>query len=225
MADPPAEGGREPRVVVWTVGHGTRPLEELVGLLRWAGIRRLWDVRTAPGSRRHPWFARETLAAALGEAGIAYAWWGRELGGFRRPRPGSRHLALEHRAFQGYADHMETAAFRGALAELIEEARAERTAVMCAETRWWRCHRRMISDALVAAGCEVRHLLREGEVEPHRMHPAARLDEGGHLVYDVGAQPPLPAEAQRGADAHVTRRGRPAGRAEPTAPSSRPGPS
>lgn len=184
-------------MVVWTVGHGTRPLEELVGLLRWAGIRRLWDVRTAPGSRRHPWFAREPLAAALERAGISYAWRGEELGGFRRPRPGSRHLALEHRAFQGYADHMDTPAFRRALAELIEEARAEPTAVMCAETLWWRCHRRMISDALTAAGCEVRHLVRVGEVERHRMHPAARLDEDGRLVYDAGAQPALPAEAAR----------------------------
>ncbi len=175
-------------VVVWTVGHGTRPLEELVALLRWAGIRRLWDVRTAPGSRRHPWFAREPLAAALERARISYVWRGQELGGFRRPRPGSRHLALEHRAFQGYADHMDTPAFRRALAELVEEARAEPTAVMCAETLWWRCHRRMIADALTAAGCEVRHLLREGEVERHRMHPAARLVDGG-LLYDRVPQP------------------------------------
>lgn len=191
MPDRSTGAGTRAPVVVWTVGHGTRSLEELVELLRWAGIRSLWDVRTAPGSRRHPWFAREPLAAALERAGIGYSWRGRELGGFRRPRPGSRHLALEHRAFQGYADHMETAAFRGALAELVEAARAAPTAIMCAETLWWRCHRRMISDALVTAGCEVRHLVRVGEVEPHRMHPAARLDDEGRLVYDVGAQAPL----------------------------------
>jgi uncharacterized protein (DUF488 family) len=211
MPDPPSAAP----VVVWTVGHGTRSLEELVGLLRWAGIRRLWDVRTAPGSRRHPWFAREPLAAALEAAGIAYAWRGKELGGFRRPRPGSRHLALEHRAFQGYADHMETPAFRGALEELVAEARSAPTAIMCAETLWWRCHRRMIADALTAAGCEVRHLVREGEVEAHRMHPAARLDGAGRLVYDVGAQPAL-GEGVPAAGPPPRRRVR---------PSSRPGPS
>ncbi|HXF37231.1 MAG TPA: DUF488 domain-containing protein [Actinomycetota bacterium] len=178
--------------VVWTVGHGTRPIEDLVRLLRWAGIRRLVDVRTAPGSRRHPWFGREALARSLEEAGIGYEW-RRELGGFRKPHPGSRHTALDHRAFQGYADHMETEAFRRALREVIEEARREPTAVMCAETLWWRCHRRMIADALTAAGCEVRHLLRVGEVQAHRLHPAARIDGDGTLVYDVGAQQGLGA--------------------------------
>ncbi len=112
---------------------------------------------------------------------------GEELGGFREAMPESPHTALT--AFRGYADHMDTDGFRDALARLIETSRDTPTAVMCAESVWWRCHRQLIADALVAAGCDVVHLLDAGP-QPHTLHPAARI-EGGRPVYDVGTQSSL----------------------------------
>jgi uncharacterized protein (DUF488 family) len=176
-----------PRIL--TVGHGTRPIDAFLALLGAAGVRVLVDVRRFPGSRRNPQYAREALRAALEEAGIAYVWMGEELGGFRSPVPGSRHTALAQRAFAGYADHMDTPAFRRGLERLIALARERPVAVMCAETLWWRCHRRMLADALLAAGCEVLHLL-EGGPQPHALHPNARIEDG-RPVYDVEVQPPL----------------------------------
>jgi uncharacterized protein (DUF488 family) len=176
-----------PRIL--TVGHGTRPIDAFLALLGGAGVQVLVDVRRFPGSRRNPQYAREALRAALEEAGIAYVWMGEELGGFRSPVPGSRHTALAQRAFAGYADHMDTPAFRRGLERLIALARERPVAVMCAETLWWRCHRRMLADALLAAGCEVLHLL-EGGPQPHALHPNARIEDG-RPVYDVEVQPPL----------------------------------
>jgi uncharacterized protein (DUF488 family) len=172
--------------VIFTVGHGTRPIEDFLAILWAAGIRRLVDVRTAPGSRRHPQFGQDALAASLQRQGIEYVW-RKELGGFRRPRPDSPHVALRNEAFRGYADHMQTEGFRCALAWLVATSRDTPTAIMCAESVWWRCHRRMISDALTVAGCDVVHLLDEGRREPHRLNPSARV-EGSRLIYDVGAQ-------------------------------------
>jgi uncharacterized protein DUF488 len=129
---------------IWTVGHGARPVEDLMGDLERAGVRRLVDVRTAPGSRRHLQFGRDVLEAALRPHGIAYEW-RKDLGGFRRPRPDSPHHAIRNDAFRGYADHMDTQEFRSALAWLEETSAGVPTAVMCAESVWWRCHRRMIA--------------------------------------------------------------------------------
>ena len=145
-------------------------------------MRRLVDVRTAPGSRRHPHFNRSALAETLGAAGVVYGW-RKDLGGFRRPRPDSPHTALRNDSFRGYADHMETEAFANALAWLIETSADLPTAVMCSETLWWRCHRRMIADALTIRGIAVVHLV-GGRTEQHRLHPNARV-EGTRLVYDV----------------------------------------
>jgi uncharacterized protein (DUF488 family) len=169
---------------VLTVGHGARDIESFLGLLRGAGVERLVDVRTAPGSRKHPQFGRDALASSLAGAGITYEWWGRDLGGWRRPRRDSRHAALRSSGFRGYADHMDTEAFRAARMRLIETSAGARTAVMCAESLWWRCHRRMLADALVAAGCEVVHVMDGDRLEPHRLSPVARLD-GDAVVYDV----------------------------------------
>jgi len=180
-------------VTILTVGHGTRPIEAFLGLLTHAGVRRLVDVRTAPGSRRNPQFGKDALAASLEVAGIGYVW-RKDLGGFRKPLPGTRHTALSARPFQGYADHMDTEEFRAALAWLIATSRDTPTAIMCAETLWWRCHRRMISDALVAAGCCVVHLVDDPEGTPHELSPAARIEDG-RPVYDVGASP---GESQAG---------------------------
>jgi uncharacterized protein (DUF488 family) len=176
----------EPRLCIWTVGHGARPVAELVADLRSAGIERLIDVRTAPGSRKHPQFGQVPLTEALAAAGIAYVW-RKDLGGWRKPKPDSRHLALESAAFRGYADHMETEEFERALRWLIETSGSTPTAFMCAESLWWRCHRRMIADALTARSIEVMHLMPGGKAQPHNLHPAARLD-GLHVVYDVSAK-------------------------------------
>ena len=108
----------------------------------------------------------------------------RDLGGFRKARPDSRHTALRNAGFRGYADHMETEAFRTARDRLVDMAREVPTASMCAESLWWRCHRRMLSDSLTAIGCDVRHVMEGGKQQPHRLSAAARLEDGA-LVYDV----------------------------------------
>jgi uncharacterized protein (DUF488 family) len=173
---------------IWTIGHGTRPAEELVAELRSAGVARLVDVRTAPGSRRNPQYARDALSAAVRDAGLAYEWC-KDLGGFRRPSADSPHRAIRNDAFRGYADHMDTPEFRAALERLEATSRTTATAIMCAESVWWRCHRRMIADALFVGGWQVVHLLPNGRSQPHILHPDARV-EGDRLVYDAG-QPAL----------------------------------
>jgi uncharacterized protein (DUF488 family) len=174
-----------------TVGHGTAAAGELAALLEEAGIRRLVDVRTAPGSRRNPQFRREEMAGWLPEAGIAYRW-ERDLGGWRKPDPASVNQVLRHPAFRGYADYMRTAPFWAALDRLLVEAAAAPTAVMCSETLWWRCHRRLLADAAtVVRGATVEHLDHRGRLEPHRPTEGVRRD-GDLLAYDVGGTPPLP---------------------------------
>jgi uncharacterized protein (DUF488 family) len=167
---------------IWTVGHGARPLEEFVAILRSAGIRRVVDVRTAPGSRKHPQFGKDALTEGLRAAGIEYLW-RKDLGGWRKPRPDSEHTALRSAAFRGYADHMESRSFDDAVRWLIETAAEGPTAAMCAESLWWRCHRRMLADALLARGCEVIHLTGRGQGDTHRLHSAARL-LGTRVIYD-----------------------------------------
>jgi uncharacterized protein (DUF488 family) len=189
------EGGAAPVTTIYTVGHGARDLDTFLSLLGGAGIVRLVDVRTAPGSRKHPQFGKDALAAVLEGRGIRSVW-RKELGGFRRARPDSRHTALRSPGFRGYADHMETEEFHRVRAWLVDTSRSSRTAVMCAESLWWRCHRRMLADALTAAGCEVRHLMEGGRQDRHRLHPAARL-EGDLPVYDVAEEQPRLLDEKR----------------------------
>jgi uncharacterized protein (DUF488 family) len=172
---------------VWSVGHGTRPVAELVAVLNDAGIKVLADVRSVPGSRRHPQFGRAALTSSLADAEIEYVHL-RGLGGRRDAVPGSPHVALKVDAFRGYADHMSSAEFAADYACLIALAREKRTAFMCAETLWWRCHRRMLSDRLTADGWDVTHLIGPGKSEPHRMWDVARVVDD-RLVYDGGAIP------------------------------------
>ena len=160
---------------VFTIGHGRRSIEAFLALLDRAGVRLLVDVRTAPGSRRNPQFGQEALRRSLGERGVKYEWMGTDLGGFRKPREGSRHTALVKEPFQGYADHMDTEAFRGALERLIELARERPTAIMCAESVWWRCHRRIVTDYLLSAGCEVFHIVESDVPEPARITPCSSI--------------------------------------------------
>jgi uncharacterized protein (DUF488 family) len=180
---PDVTGASPTGPTVFTIGHGARPIEEFLTLLRGAGVLLLVDVRSFPGSRKHPHFGKDALAASLATEGIAYEW-KRELGGFRKARPDSRHTALRSAGFRGYADHMETDEFRSARDWLIDQAAKSRTAVMCAESLWWKCHRRMLSDALVATGCDVQHIMTGGRTDEHRLHSAARLEDGLPL-YDV----------------------------------------
>ncbi len=171
-----------------TVGHGTLTAEELVGVLRAGDVALVVDVRSYPGSRRHPQFAREAMEAWVPEAGIAYRW-ERRLGGRRRPAPDSPHVALRNEGFRGYADHMETEAFWVALDEVLHEP--SRTAVLCSESVWWRCHRRLLADAAtLLRGAIVEHLMHDGRLTPHKPTDGVRVD-GDHLVYDVGADAPL----------------------------------
>lgn len=175
---------------VFTIGHGARTIDEFLSLVRGAGVRLLVDVRSFPGSRKHPHFGKDALASSLGSIGIAYEW-KRELGGFRKAQPGSRHAVLRSAGFRGYADHMESEEFRAARDWLIRRAAETPTAVMCAESLWWKCHRRMLADALVAVGCDVRHIMTGGRADPHRMHPAARIEDGLPVYDRPGGQTQL----------------------------------
>jgi uncharacterized protein (DUF488 family) len=167
---------------VHTLGHSTRSAEELLQLLTGFGIELLVDVRRFPGSRRHPQFSRDTLAAALATAGIRYVH-EPDLGGRRSARPDSPHTAWRVAAFRGYADHMETPEFAQALARLERHAAVRPTAILCAEAVPWRCHRRLISDALVIAGAAVVHILGEHHSLPHELDPNVRVLLNGHLLY------------------------------------------
>lgn len=174
-----------------TVGHGTLEASELVELLAGAGVELLVDVRSHPGSRRHPHFARTEMDRWLPEAGIDYRWEPR-LGGRRSTRPDSPHVALQNPAFRGYADHMESADFAEALDAVVADAARRRTAVMCAESVWWRCHRRLLADAAVLTrGVEIRHLMHDGRLRPHAVTDGARPADA-HVVYDIGGERPLP---------------------------------
>jgi uncharacterized protein (DUF488 family) len=143
--------------VAYTVGHSTRTLDELVEIVRGAGVRELVDVRTVPRSRRHPQFDRDALTRELPDRGVGYRH-EKALGGFRRPRPGSPNGGWENEAFRGYADHMADPDFVDALERLEALARKRAATVMCAEAQWWRCHRRLIADALTVRGWRVLHL-------------------------------------------------------------------
>jgi uncharacterized protein (DUF488 family) len=174
-------------VRIWSVGHGTRPIEEFLDVLRSADVKLVADIRSAPGSRRHPQFGQASLAASLAGAGIEYAHL-RGLGGRRGAAPNSPNVALKVDAFRGYADHMASAEFAAEYARLVAFARGRPTAYMCAETLWWKCHRRLLSDRLSVDGWEVAHLLAVGKSEPHRLWDVARVADG-RLIYDGGAIP------------------------------------
>jgi uncharacterized protein (DUF488 family) len=169
-------------MVVHTVGHSTRELADFLSLLQAHGVRRLVDVRRYPGSRRHPHFAREALAAALRSEGIDYQH-EPDLGGRRTGRRNSPHTAWRSPSFRAYADHMDTPAFAAALARLTDLGREAPTAILCAEAVPWRCHRQLIADALVARGVEVRHILGPEPAERHTLHPSAAVRADGRLVY------------------------------------------
>ena len=175
---------------IWTLGHGTLAADGFVELVQGAGIQQLVDVRAFPGSRRNPQYGRAAMERWLPDAGVGYRWLA-ELGGRRRPVEGSAHVALRHPSFRAYADHMESAEFAQGLGELLDAAGRTSVAVMCSETVWWRCHRRLLADhLLLARDVEVLHLMHDGRLTPHRPTEGVRRD-GGRLVYDVGTTAPL----------------------------------
>lgn len=166
-----------------TVGHGAAREQDFGDRLVAAGVGLLVDVRTAPGSRRHPYFGRDVLQRWLPERGMDYRWEPR-LGGFRRPATDSPDIALPNHAFRGYAGHMRTPEFRAAVADLLADSASRRTAIMCSESVWWRCHRRLVADHLVLVhGLAVSHLMPDGRLAEHRPTDGVRRADGD-LVYD-----------------------------------------
>ena len=174
-----------PATRIWTIGHSTRSADEFLELLRAHSIGGLADVRTIPRSRRHPHFGREALDARLKEAGIEYRHFA-ELGGLRKPTRDSPNGAWRNEAFRGYADHMMTSGFRAAVEDLLQFGEDRHVAVMCAEAVWWQCHRMLLSDALVARGVEVQHIMRQqgaSALQPHQLTPFARIAADAQLSY------------------------------------------
>ena len=171
---------------IYTIGHSTRTLAELVGLLRDHGVTRLADIRRYPGSRRHPHFSRDSLEQTLPRrTEIAYEHF-EDLGGRRRPLKNSPNGAWESDQFRGYADHMHTPAFHAAVERLLDPPPTAEgqpaTAVMCAEAVPWRCHRNLLSDDLVRRGIEVIHIIGPGSAQPHALNEMARI-EGDRVIY------------------------------------------
>jgi uncharacterized protein (DUF488 family) len=164
-------------VTIWTIGHSTRTLEDLLALLGEFRIAAIADVRRFPGSRRHPHFASEALASSLPEHGIAYQWIPR-LGGRRKVQPDSPNTAWRNASFQGYADYTASAEFAEGLAELLKQAAGKRTAMMCAEAVWWRCHRSIVSDVLKLRGIEVIHIINAKHTAVHPYTSPAHIVDG-----------------------------------------------
>jgi uncharacterized protein (DUF488 family) len=164
-------------VTVWTIGHSTRTADELLAVLAAHEIEAIVDVRRFPGSRRLPQFGSAALEASLRATGVSYRWI-EALGGRRRADPASPNDAWQNEAFRGYADHTGSEEFAEGLFELLMVASGLRSAVMCAEMLWWRCHRRIIADVLVSLGYEVRHIRDGGAAELHELAPPGRLVDG-----------------------------------------------
>jgi uncharacterized protein (DUF488 family) len=171
---------------ILTVGHSTRPPGELEQLLRDHGAELVVDVRAHPGSRRMPHFGRQSLERSLADVGIEYAHVA-ELGGRRRPAPESPNEGWTKDPFRGYADHMASPEFDRGLAWLEDAAARRRACVMCAEAPWWRCHRRLLADALVVRGWSVRHI-GVGEPASHELTEFAVV-EGTRIVYPRRQRP------------------------------------
>lgn len=173
---------RKIELQLWTIGHSTQTSEEFLALLAANEIKALADVRRFPGSRKYPHFNTDLLGASLAQAGIQYVPMP-ELGGRRRPRPDSKNTVWRSESFRGYADYMETEEFCAGIEKLSELAIRKRTAAMCAEVLWWRCHRALIADYLKSRGALVRHIISLQKTENHPFTSAARLTADGKLTY------------------------------------------
>lgn len=178
-----------PVPTLYTCGHSNREPARLLEMLRWQGIDRLIDIRRYPVSRRHPDFTREIFQRWLEAAGIRYQWEGGVLGGRRKARPDSPHSALAD-DLRGFADHMESPGFTCLAGNLVRMAASERVALMCSERLPEHCHRNLVADYLLARGCRIVHLIDEGEMREHRLHPRA-LRVGDAVVYNRETTLPL----------------------------------
>ena len=169
---------------IFTIGHSNRSFKEFLELLREFEIRALADIRRFPGSRTFPHFNRDTLDPLLKTQGIEYAWF-ENLGGFRHSKKDetSPNMGLESPGFRSYADYMMTAEFREAVQELLSLATRFATAIMCAERFYWKCHRRILSDFLVAHGVSVLHIIETDTVKPHSLTPGAVIREDDSILY------------------------------------------
>ena len=162
-------------MLIYTIGHSTRPIDEFVLILRKQGVQRVVDVRTIAKSRHNPQFGEDQLAPSLAEAGIDYLRL-ELLGGLRHTRKDSINGAWKNASFRGYADYMQTPDFAAGINQLIELGEAKATAIMCAEAVPWRCHRSLIGDALIVRGIEVLDIMSETVVRPHALTRFASVD-------------------------------------------------
>jgi uncharacterized protein (DUF488 family) len=169
---------------VYTVGHSTRSAGEFVELLQEFGVQELVDIRTVPRSRTNPQFNLDALPATLVAAGIGHTYC-KGLGGLRPTSKDSVNTAWRNASFRGYADYMQTDAFREALGELESLAAQRVVAVMCAEAVWWRCHRSLVAEALLVRGHDVRHIMGPGKLTPATLRDFAVVD-GDHITYPGG---------------------------------------
>ena len=169
---------KEENKTIWTIGHSTRTLEEFTAMLHSFSIELVADVRSYPGSRKFPQFNKEALEISLPESNIQYIHL-KNLGGRRKVSPDSKNTGWKHAAFRGYADYMETSAFRDGIEELAKSALKKRTAFMCSEALWWRCHRSMISDYLKLQGWKVMHIMGTGKADEHSYTAPARIVNAG----------------------------------------------
>lgn len=172
-------------MTVFTIGHSSRDLAEFTDLLQESGVVDLVDVRRLPGSRKYPHFNDDVLSAELPEVGISY----RQVAALTGRRPVSKTIDFqvngfwENRSFHNYADHALSTEFQAALRELIDAARDYPTAIMCSEAVWWRCHRRIITDHLLAAGQEVRHIMGPGNTPAAKLTDGAVIGDDGQVTY------------------------------------------
>jgi uncharacterized protein (DUF488 family) len=161
---------------LWTIGHSTHPIEQLLSLLHAHGIQRLVDVRTVPRSRHNPQFNADALAKSLAETGLSYRH-APELGGLRKPKKDSVNQGWRNESFRGYADYMQTEEFQRAIEELMASGTDKKTVIMCAEAVPWRCHRSLIADALVSRGWAVLHITSKNQAHEHKLTPFVRITD------------------------------------------------
>lgn len=166
---------------ILTIGHSTRSLAELVDLLCPNSVTMVADIRTVPKSRTNPQFNKEILAKTLPNAGIKYTHIA-ALGGLRRAKANSLNKIWQNESFRGYADYMETPAFQQGIEQLLQLAQQDKVAIMCAEAVWWRCHRSMVADELVAEGVHVEHIIGDSAPKPHKLRSFAHVEKG-HVSY------------------------------------------
>jgi uncharacterized protein (DUF488 family) len=174
---------------VWTIGHSTHPFDEFAALLAAHGIARVADIRAVPKSRRHPHFHTDALVRSLPERAVAYVHLPR-LGGWRRSDAESPNRGWRNLSFRGYADYAMGQEFADGLAELRRLSEEQRTAMMCSEALWWRCHRRLIADQLVVAGDTVCHISSDGRASTHRLTPFGTVEPNGQITYPAAFHAP-----------------------------------